>query len=231
MLPGFHALLYHRVAHWLWRRRLAARRTVRLASRARADRDRDPPRRHDRPAAVYRPRHGRGDRRDRRDRRRLHALPGRDPRRHLAHAAGKSATRRSATASSSAPARRCWGRSGSATARASAPPRWCCARCPTARRWSATRRARSPGAAPPPSRGRPSSPTAVCGDIPDPIARALNGLLDEVASLRARVDELEQRSGSERRRAPAPVLRRRCGSSPRAAMDGRQRARAREDPG
>src|SRR5438477_3722446 len=30
-------------------------------------------------------------------------------------------------------------------------------------------------------------PYAVCGDIPDPIARALNGLLDEVANLRARV--------------------------------------------
>ncbi len=35
-------------------------------------------------------------------------------------------------------------------------------------------------------------PYAVCGDIPDPIARALNGLLDEVTSLRARVTELEQ---------------------------------------
>src|SRR5499427_3392813 len=35
-------------------------------------------------------------------------------------------------------------------------------------------------------------PYAVCGDIPDPIARALNGLLDEVTSLRARIAELEQ---------------------------------------
>lgn len=35
-------------------------------------------------------------------------------------------------------------------------------------------------------------PYAVCGDIPDPIARALNGLLDEVTSLRARIMELEQ---------------------------------------
>jgi serine O-acetyltransferase len=34
-------------------------------------------------------------------------------------------------------------------------------------------------------------PYAVCGDIPDPIARALNGLLDEVTGLRARVAELE----------------------------------------
>jgi serine O-acetyltransferase len=36
------------------------------------------------------------------------------------------------------------------------------------------------------------TPYGVSGeDIPDPIARALNGLLDEVASLRARVNELE----------------------------------------
>jgi serine O-acetyltransferase len=35
-------------------------------------------------------------------------------------------------------------------------------------------------------------PYAVCGDIPDPVARALNGLLDEVTSLRARIAELEQ---------------------------------------
>ncbi|WP_051340996.1 serine O-acetyltransferase [Azospirillum halopraeferens] len=30
-----------------------------------------------------------------------------------------------------------------------------------------------------------------CGDIPDPVARALSGLLDQVQSLRRRVDELE----------------------------------------
>jgi serine O-acetyltransferase len=35
-------------------------------------------------------------------------------------------------------------------------------------------------------------PYAVCGDIPDPIARALNGLIDEVTTLRAHVSELEQ---------------------------------------
>src|SRR5215510_8690550 len=34
-------------------------------------------------------------------------------------------------------------------------------------------------------------PYGVCGDIPDPIARALNGLLDEVTSLRTRITELE----------------------------------------
>lgn len=34
-------------------------------------------------------------------------------------------------------------------------------------------------------------PYGLCEDIPDPIARALNGLLDEVTSLRARMAELE----------------------------------------
>jgi serine O-acetyltransferase len=34
-------------------------------------------------------------------------------------------------------------------------------------------------------------PYAVCGDIPDPIARALNGLLDEVTNLKTRIAELE----------------------------------------
>jgi serine O-acetyltransferase len=37
-------------------------------------------------------------------------------------------------------------------------------------------------------------PYAVCGDIPDPIARALNGLLDEVTNLKARISDLEQQS-------------------------------------
>jgi serine O-acetyltransferase len=40
---------------------------------------------------------------------------------------------------------------------------------------------------------RPSfEPYGVTGDIPDPIARALNGLLGEVTSLRARLGELEK---------------------------------------
>jgi serine O-acetyltransferase len=47
---------------------------------------------------------------------------------------------------------------------------------------------RSASAEPKPS----FQPYAVCGDIPDPVARALNGLLDEVTGLRARVTELEQ---------------------------------------
>jgi serine O-acetyltransferase len=48
--------------------------------------------------------------------------------------------------------------------------------------------ARRSGAAEP---SPPFQPYAVCGDIPDPIARALNGLVDEVARLRVRVEELE----------------------------------------
>ena len=35
------------------------------------------------------------------------------------------------------------------------------------------------------------------GDIPDPVARAIDGLLDEVQSLRARVNELESRQDGE----------------------------------
>ncbi len=47
---------------------------------------------------------------------------------------------------------------------------------------------RSAVAEPPPA----FQPYAVCGDIPDPIARALSGLIDEVTILRVRVNELEQ---------------------------------------
>ncbi len=35
-------------------------------------------------------------------------------------------------------------------------------------------------------------PYAICGDVPDPVARALAGLLDEVTNLQARIAELEQ---------------------------------------
>ncbi|MBO0738742.1 MAG: serine acetyltransferase, partial [Alphaproteobacteria bacterium] len=43
------------------------------------------------------------------------------------------------------------------------------------------------------SKAKPAfQPYAVCEEIPDPIARALNGLLDEVMRLRARITELEQ---------------------------------------
>jgi len=63
--------------------------------------------------------------------------------------------------------------------------------------------------------GRRSAPTepkpefqpyAVCGDIPDPIARALSGLLDEVTSLRTRVAQLERESTQHPpARDPGPV--------------------------
>ena len=46
------------------------------------------------------------------------------------------------------------------------------------------------------------------GEIPDPIARALNGLLDEVALLRARVGELErgdEATAAEESTVPTPT--------------------------
>ena len=46
-------------------------------------------------------------------------------------------------------------------------------------------------------------PYGICEDIPDPVARALNGLVDEVTSLRARLAELE-RSATERAERDAP---------------------------
>jgi serine O-acetyltransferase len=54
-------------------------------------------------------------------------------------------------------------------------------------------------------------PYAVCGDIPDPIARALNALIDEVSSLRSQLRELElaQQAVTVERpaAAEAPALR------------------------
>ena len=57
----------------------------------------------------------------------------------------------------------------------------------------------------PADEARPAfAPYGVSGDdIPDPVARALAGLLDEVASLRARVGELESEKAAER---PGPRL-------------------------
>ncbi len=56
-------------------------------------------------------------------------------------------------------------------------------------------------------------PYGISGEIPDPIARALNTLLDEVAALRARVNELEREredgpNSGEAAPAPDPVRRR-----------------------
>jgi serine O-acetyltransferase len=58
----------------------------------------------------------------------------------------------------------------------------------------------------PPAGAKPAfTPYGVSGDdIPDPIARALTGLLDEVASLRARVVELESEKAVPA--APAPRI-------------------------
>src|SRR5437773_10988735 len=61
-----------------------------------------------------------------------------------------------------------------------------------------------------PTRTEPAfQPYAVCGDIPDPIARALNGLLDDVTSLRARLAGLEKETARER-----PVLEPASGEHP-----------------
>jgi serine O-acetyltransferase len=43
-----------------------------------------------------------------------------------------------------------------------------------------------------------------CDEIPDPVARALNGLLDEVSGLRPRVGELEQQLAAARAPVPLP---------------------------
>ena len=58
------------------------------------------------------------------------------------------------------------------------------------------------------------APYGFTGEIPDPIARALNALLDEVSTLRARVGELEREREADANRAdgappaPDPALRR-----------------------
>src|SRR5580693_2092363 len=52
-------------------------------------------------------------------------------------------------------------------------------------------------------------PYAITGEIPDPIARALTGLLDEVTALRARVNELETERTPTGTAAEAPALEQR----------------------
>lgn len=44
-----------------------------------------------------------------------------------------------------------------------------------------------------------------CDEVPDPVARALNGLLDEVHRLRARVEEVERQVEGERSPIPMPI--------------------------
>lgn len=69
-----------------------------------------------------------------------------------------------------------------------------------------------------PGEARPAfEPYGVTGDIPDPIARALNGLLDEVSALRARVGELERTQEAEAAGGPPaaePARRRAAGAQP-----------------
>jgi len=65
-------------------------------------------------------------------------------------------------------------------------------------------------------------PYAVCGDIPDPIARALNGLIDEVASLRAHVRELEREQHAADAVEASPTLR--LVASGNGAEDGATRS-------
>ena len=115
LYPGVWALFYHRIAHWLFQGELYfLARLVNHWSRMVTAIDIHPGRR-DRPQLLHRPRLRR-DRRDRRDRRRRHHLPAGHPGRHQPdqRRSAASATRRSATASSSARARRCSGRSWSA---------------------------------------------------------------------------------------------------------------------
>ena len=70
-----------------------------------------------------------------------------------------------------------------------------------------------------PDEARPAfQPYGVDPDIPDPVARALTGLLDEVASLRARVNELEasraEMPGAPERTVPEKPRRRVARANP-----------------
>ena len=66
------------------------------------------------------------------------------------------------------------------------------------------------------------APYGFTGEIPDPIARALNALLDEVTTLRARVGELEREREARDGRRGAPDRRGRSGAAARrgAAVSG-----------
>ena len=56
--PGFHAILLHRLAHWLMAAPSHYAGAFREPYRPIPYRHRDPSRREDRPALFYRPRHG-----------------------------------------------------------------------------------------------------------------------------------------------------------------------------
>jgi serine O-acetyltransferase len=61
-----------------------------------------------------------------------------------------------------------------------------------------------------------------CDDLPDPVARALNGVLDEVKLLRARVEELETEGQSPPEAAHRPVALPLDGPRQEEAADGRR---------
>ncbi len=86
--PGLHAIVLHRLAHGLWRRRLfLLGRMVSHLGRFLTG-DRNPSRRRVRPAGGDRPRHGRGDRGDGGAGRRCLPLPSGHPG-HREHGKGK----------------------------------------------------------------------------------------------------------------------------------------------
>jgi len=71
-----------------------------------------------------------------------------------------------------------------------------------------------------PSEARPTfQPYGVDPNIPDPIARALNGLLDEVQTLRARVVQLE-REASDRAAGATVPAHLAAEAAPRCDADG-----------
>ena len=80
--PGVHALLFHHMAHWLWRHRwLTLGRFISHVGRFCTGIEISS-RSADRTGAVHRSRHGSGDRRNHRNRRELHVVSGCDPRWH-----------------------------------------------------------------------------------------------------------------------------------------------------
>ena len=56
-------------------------------------------------------------------------------------------------------------------------------------------------------------PYGIGEDIPDPVARALNGLLDEVTSLKARIVVLERQSATPASEEERPRLAVRAGGN------------------
>ncbi len=53
LYPGVHAVIYHRIAHWLYRHHLFFLARLRVPVEPLLDRHRDPSRRHHRPPAGH----------------------------------------------------------------------------------------------------------------------------------------------------------------------------------